>query len=593
MKKKIVCMLVMTLLIVTGIFPVVNSVNDVKENVKKYELLTNTDGHCYLAAIPDDCPSCMVSYWKLEDTGNWMAEDYIGSNDGGVFTDGDQNEPSWGIGQVGDALWLPGDSDDAGVSINHDSSLNLGACSDIGGGFAFEAWINYKGPTDGTVEFPCIMSKRGSGSNPTTGFMLGIIYHHPSGPTYDGTLMLRIADINYYPCQTKVDDGDWHHIAVFRYNNEVNFYVDGILDGQTTSTKNPDSTGEMRLGIDPKSSHPTVWEGALDEVAIYKWDSYYDQCFNEELILCHYKCGLNGHDYCGCIEPMVEKNVWNEDTNQWVNHILVAPGTTVRFKLSFTNIGDCGQANKVLVEDLLPDGFDYIPNSATPPPTWTSPSPSGYWLAWDSDASAFINGPFGPGQGFDIEFEAEALLPGPEPTITHENCVQFMVYGCGSNFFRTDCVTVEVSLYRPDLHCMGTLIWSDVTAGDTVSSMLEISNVGDNESNLNWQVAEYPSWGKWSFDPSEGQNLAPEDGPVQVEVEVEAPDEKEKEFTGEVKIINVDDPEDYEIIPVSLSTPKNKGIQSLFTSAFYRISRNYPYLFPLLQLLLNLPEIEQ
>ena len=46
-----------------------------------------------------------------------------------------------------------------------------------------------------------------------------------------------------------------------------------------------------------------------------------------------------------------------------------------------------------------------------------------------------------------------------------------------------------------------------------------------------------------------------------VEITVKAPDEKDKEFTGQIKIRNKDDIYDYEIIPVTLKTPKSKTVR--------------------------------
>jgi hypothetical protein len=122
----------------------------------------------------------------------------------------------------------------------------------------------------------------------------------------------------------------------------------------------------------------------------------------------------------------------------------------------------------------------------------------------------------------------------------------------------------------------GTLRWSDMPPGESASATLVVSNIGDEDSNLNWKIAEYPSWGTWTFNPDSGVNLKPEDGPVEVEVEVEYPEEKNTEFSGEVKIVNLDNPEEYEIITVSLTTLKNKAINiPLFLQ---KIIQRYPIL---------------
>jgi hypothetical protein len=51
----------------------------------------------------------------------------------------------------------------------------------------------------------------------------------------------------------------------------------------------------------------------------------------------------------------------------------------------------------------------------------------------------------------------------------------------------------------PDLDCTGSLSWTSVPAGSTVTGEFTVSNIGDSGSLLNWEVAEYPGWGTWSL----------------------------------------------------------------------------------------------
>ena len=68
----------------------------------------------------------------------------------------------------------------------------------------------------------------------------------------------------------------------------------------------------------------------------------------------------------------------------------------------------------------------------------------------------------------------------------------------------------------------------------------------------------YPEWGTWTFDPENGDDLTPEDGQITVEVTVEAPDEQNEEFGGEIKIVNIWNNDDYCTISVSLATPASQ-----------------------------------
>jgi hypothetical protein len=108
----------------------------------------------------------------------------------------------------------------------------------------------------------------------------------------------------------------------------------------------------------------------------------------------------------------------------------------------------------------------------------------------------------------------------------------------------------------PNLDCIGSLSWTQVPAGSTQTGSFTVENIGDSTSLLDWEIESYPNWGSWTFTPSSGTDLTPEIGPITVNVEVIVPNQQEETFSGEIKIINLENASDYELIPVSLSTPK-------------------------------------
>ena len=138
----------------------------------------------------------------------------------------------------------------------------------------------------------------------------------------------------------------------------------------------------------------------------------------------------------------------------------------------------------------------------------------------------------------------------------------------------------------PDLYTIGSLSWIDVKPGSTVTDTFRVKNVGDPGSLLDWEIADEPSWGTWTFTPSSGEDLTPEDDYITVEVEVVAPDEIEENFTGEVKVVNLEDPDDFEIIDVSLTTPRNNAF-NIFLQILNFLEQ-HPNLFPILRHLLGL-----
>lgn len=152
------------------------------------------------------------------------------------------------------------------------------------------------------------------------------------------------------------------------------------------------------------------------------------------------------------------------------------------------------------------------------------------------------------------------------------------------------CIKALVSDYIPvvpDLECEGGLSWSSVKAGEEVTGNFTVENIGDSYSLLDWEVSEWPDWGNWTFTPLSGNNLKPEDGAFTVNVEVVAPDEKNENFSGVVKIINKENSSDFCTIDVSLATPKNKPFNHNFPLLSWFLEQ-FPHALPILRYLLEL-----
>jgi len=113
----------------------------------------------------------------------------------------------------------------------------------------------------------------------------------------------------------------------------------------------------------------------------------------------------------------------------------------------------------------------------------------------------------------------------------------------------------------PDLECDGNLKWIRVKPGSTVADTFTVQNIGSPGTTLEWQITEWPEWGTWNFNPSSG-DLASGDGAFTIQISVVAPNDPRTEFTGELKVVNEYCSSDYEIIPISLSTPRNINLNS-------------------------------
>jgi len=132
----------------------------------------------------------------------------------------------------------------------------------------------------------------------------------------------------------------------------------------------------------------------------------------------------------------------------------------------------------------------------------------------------------------------------------------------------------------PNLDCKGSLSWTNIKAGDTVTGSFQLQNIGGVISLLNWTIiASSIEWGNWTFNPESGTNLTPENGLVTVQVSVVTPDEKRKKFTGKIKIINIDDPTDFCEIDVYLKTSRTTNGFNLLQF----ILKKYPNSFLILR----------
>ena len=157
----------------------------------------------------------------------------------------------------------------------------------------------------------------------------------------------------------------------------------------------------------------------------------------------------------------------------------------------------------------------------------------------------------------DVEVES-ASNPGESYYKDGENWMDLYDLDNTANF----CIKGLV-YSKSDLECNDQLSWTNVKAGDTVTGSFKVENVGDYGSLLSWEIKEYPDWGEWTFTPSNGDGLSPEDGPIEIQVSVVAPDKKNREYNGNIMVVNGDDSDDFCIITISLATPKNRDIINL------------------------------
>jgi subtilisin family serine protease len=139
------------------------------------------------------------------------------------------------------------------------------------------------------------------------------------------------------------------------------------------------------------------------------------------------------------------------------------------------------------------------------------------------------------------------------------------------------------SLVYGDLYCEGDLHFGNVPAGATLTDSFTVMNVGGGL--LDWKITYEPSWGEWTFDPEEGDDLPP-GTPVTVQVTVVAPEEKD-DWTSTITVTNMGNPDDTSTIDVSMTTPRNKAFNFNFPMLSWLFER-FPNAFPILRHILGL-----
>jgi hypothetical protein len=129
----------------------------------------------------------------------------------------------------------------------------------------------------------------------------------------------------------------------------------------------------------------------------------------------------NNNQWCDCKCPCkpgidVEKWVWDEMTEDWVDEIGVWPDEPVSFRLDISNSGNCSDLVDLGMTDTVPDGLEYVggavlyvgDKSYDGEPDTISQGKGGLTLSWNLLEIAKL----APGEGIAIEYNAIAREPG-------------------------------------------------------------------------------------------------------------------------------------------------------------------------------------
>jgi hypothetical protein len=185
-------------------------------------------------------PPGVVSLWSGE--GN--ANDSVGGNNGTMT-----GSAKFGPGKVGQGFVFDGDNG-SGVMLGNPASLQLQD-------FTIEAWIK-RGSTS-------MVSQNAPNaeifSYQLDGYAFGL---------WDGRLYLSKMGVDNVTLRTGISDTRWHHVAVTKSENEVVFYIDGVVHNVEPYAPTFTFATPAAIGTSPTDNGTqTTFLGSIDEVGIF------------------------------------------------------------------------------------------------------------------------------------------------------------------------------------------------------------------------------------------------------------------------------------------------------------------------------------
>ncbi len=211
-----------------------------------------------IASVAQDCPTGMVSYWKLDDNSGDLFQDSHGIHD---FL-AESSVPTEPTGKVGSAKSFDGTNV---VAVANHADFNFAANSS----FSIELWVKYSS----------IVGDRSNiliGKNDpyASGAYWSIGIENPTGKLF---FDLRDGNANIQSVETPgaLSTNTWHHVVAVRNEalNQNMLYLDGVPVGTTVTYDYPgnfSSTGDLNLGFLIRNGVPDYFFGGiLDEVAVY------------------------------------------------------------------------------------------------------------------------------------------------------------------------------------------------------------------------------------------------------------------------------------------------------------------------------------
>jgi hypothetical protein len=239
-------------------------------------------------ALFAQCPSEIVSYWNLDESGSATYVDQISGHNALA-----ENSPTNTTGIVGNAKYFDGTKR---VSVSTHTDYNFANNQ----GFTIALWARFTDVTFGTYNKVLI------GKNEpyaTTGAKWWI-----SSQLNSGLMGFYLEDSNgagYDVSAPAINDNSWHFIVAVRNpaDNTIKLYIDGNLANSASASYSGDfsSSAPIQIGYLNRLSIPDYWyKGALDEIAIYS------RVLDPTEITEQWTKGTLGIGYCDGYSPTIK-----------------------------------------------------------------------------------------------------------------------------------------------------------------------------------------------------------------------------------------------------------------------------------------------
>jgi hypothetical protein len=198
----------------------------------------------------------LVAYWTLDEGTGSIVYDSAGGNDGTL-----NGDPSWTTGKIGEALSFDGSGDyvDCGAGL---ALMEVSVC----------AWVK---TSDGAGQI--VFSKKGKsyGGHAAYSLITGDLY----GSSGVGTVSTRIkqpGSVSFIDLVTteRIDDGEWHFIAMSYDGTIAKIYIDGDLKvtspaGSTINYYSETEPADIGATRSTDGSPVAFFNGLIDEVMVF------------------------------------------------------------------------------------------------------------------------------------------------------------------------------------------------------------------------------------------------------------------------------------------------------------------------------------